>query len=103
MPFALGIFGWIRLAGLLGVGFAGLLTWSSVKDVIRNYSAMSATIERLEHDKALLESRLTSYNLRIERRDAAIDASRCKEQIKRWVTHPDETPKPFNPFNQLPN
>lgn len=87
----LGIIGALLVAGWFAYG------WGS--QVISNYGGMAAKIERLERDKALIESRVKSYQTLMARRDAAIEASRCKDQIQHWVKNPDEIPTPFDPFS----
>ena len=90
-----------KLAGLAGLGIVVWFAYGTVQSVIDRYSNMASQNESLSHTNSLLTSRLASYNLRIERRDEAIQASKCAVQIDHWVHHPDEIPKPFSPFNQL--
>lgn len=90
-----------RLIGLAVLALTVFFAWTNVQSVITRYTNMSGEIATLRREKNLLSSRLVSYNLRIARRDEAIAASKCADTIKRWVSHPDEIPKPFNPFDQL--
>lgn len=95
------IFPWFKLGGF---AIAALLAWYAYgwgSQVIENYTEMPKTIERLTRDKALIESRVKSYQTLLARRDAAIAASQCKAQIEHWVKNPDEIPTKFDPFNQL--
>ncbi len=87
-----------RLVGLLSLGAVAFFAWGTVQSVIDRYSEMGGKIATLERNNKLLTSRLDSYNLRISRRDEAIAASQCKDKIQYWLRHPDEIPKPFNPF-----
>lgn len=96
-----GLIGIPRLIGLLGIGAVAFFVWGNVQSVIDRYTDMSGKIATLERNNKLLTSRLDSYNLRISRRDEAIAASQCKEKIQYWLRHPDEIPKPFDPFGQL--
>lgn len=93
--------GWLRLGAMGAVLVAGWFLYGWGSEVIGNYGRMAAKIERLERDKALIESRVASLRVLNERRDAAIEASRCKDQIKNWLKNPDEIPTKFDPFNQL--
>lgn len=97
----LGMFTYVRLIGLVGMGLAVWFLYGWGHQVIANYTEMPKTIQRLERDKALLESRVTSYQTLMARRDAAIEASKCKAQIQHWIKNPDEMPTKFDPFNQL--
>lgn len=92
---------YLRLAGLVGGAIAVWFLYGWGHQVIENYTEMPKTIERLGRDKALLESRVKSYQTLMARRDAAIEASQCKAQIQHWVKNPDEIPTKFDPFNQL--
>ena len=86
----------LSAALLVGLWFA--YGWGS--EVISNYGGMAAKIERLERDKKLIESRVASYQTLLARRDAAIDASRCKDTIRDMVKNPDKIPTPWDPFNR---
>lgn len=96
-----GILGWFRLGGLVVIAGLVYFAYANVQSVITRYTNMSGEITALTKENKLLKSRLDSYNLRISRRDDAINASKCKDQINKWVRHPDDIPQPFNPFNQL--
>lgn len=78
-------------AVVLFFGFMG-------KTFVTDYHDMSVKIERLEHAAELVDRRTDSYKRMIDRRDAAIEASACKAQIKIWLRNPDDIPKPFQPF-----
>jgi len=91
---------WLALKILGPVVIVGLIYgWGS--DVINRYSEMPKRIEQLERDKSLIESRVASLRTLMARRDAAIEASKCKAQIKDWIRNPDKIPTAFDPFNQL--
>lgn len=96
------MFGTIRMIGLVAVAIAVWYGYGWGKQIISNYTEMPKTIERLERDKKLLNSRVESYRTLNARRDAAIAASKCKVQIEYWLKNPDEIPTKFDPFNQLP-
>lgn len=89
---------WLRLLPYGVTGLIALYAWGAGSTVIDNYTTMSAKIERLSHENKLYKSRLESYNLRIERRDQAISASKCKAQINQWLRNPDQIPLPADPF-----
>lgn len=92
--------GYVKIGILLCVG---VITWFGYgwgKQIITNYGEMAAKIERLERDKALIESRVSSYQTLLARRDAAIDASRCADQIKKFIKDPSlifDPKKPLTP------
>lgn len=81
----------------LAVGAWFLYGWGNM--IIQNYSDMQASITRLERDKTLITSRVASYQTLLARRDAAIEASKCKAQIKAWIKDPDTIPNSKNPFD----
>lgn len=88
---------------LIAFGVMALAAWFAYGwglQVIDNYTEMPKKIERLERDKALIESRVKSYQTLMARRDAAIAASKCKDTIQHWVKNPDEIPTPFDPFKR---
>lgn len=94
--------GWgLRLIPVALIAIVFYFGWTNVQSVVDRYTAMSGKIERLSHENALLTSRLSSYNLRIARRDDAIAASKCATDIKRWIAHPEDLPQKFDPFKQL--
>jgi hypothetical protein len=81
---------------LVGVALWFVYGWGS--QVVENYGAMAKTIQRLERDKALIESRVDSYKTLLARRDAAIAASNCKAKIEYYVKNPEKLPQKSNPF-----
>jgi hypothetical protein len=83
--------------GLLVV-FVATLGWSFVN----NYTKMATEIAELKAEVKKFDGRVASYKRMIERRDAAIDASDCKAQIRKWVSAPDSIPQKFDPFNNSP-
>ena len=91
----------IRLVMLAGSALAVWFAYGWGSQIITNYTEMPKKIERLERDKRLIESRVASYRTLMARRDAAIEASNCKDVIKGWVKNPDTMPTKFDPFNQL--
>lgn len=94
-------FGWM---GWGAVGVAVFLAWSFVTSFSGDYRAAIEENARLRHEASLTASREASHRRMIDRRDAAISASKCAVQIKRWVSHPDEIPSSgVNPFPAVPN
>jgi hypothetical protein len=92
------MFGTLQLSALAAVGIVLYFVYGWGMTIIQNYSDMAMKIERLERDKNLIESRVASYQTLLARRDAAIEASKCKEQIQRWIKNPDTIPGFRNPF-----
>jgi len=70
---------------------------------VTQFSQLSSQVANLKRDLALRDGREASFRRMIDRRDAAIDASKCKVEIRKWVNNPDTIPRAFNPFNQLDN
>lgn len=98
------MFGALTTIRLVGIGAAALAIWFAYgwgSQIIENYTEMPKKIERLERDNALIESRVQSYKTLMARRDAAIEASKCKDTIQGWIKNPDTMPTKFDPFNQL--
>lgn len=91
----------IRLIGLASGAIALWFAYGWGSEIISNYTGMAKKIERLERDKRLITSRIASYKTLLARRDAAIEASKCRAQLKHWLKNPDEIPTKFDPFNQL--
>lgn len=77
--------------------YLGTLAYS-FPHTIEDLSAANASLRR---DLALRDSREASLRRLIQRRDDAIEASKCKTQIKKWLKNPDLIPKKFCPFGQL--
>ena len=69
--------------------------------LVTDYRDMNTQLVAAKAEVAKRDGRLASYERMVARRDAAIDASKCKPQIREWVKNPDNIPVPFNPFNQL--
>lgn len=67
--------------------------------LVTNYSSQAAQLQQAQYDAELIKRKLESYTRMVDRRDAAISASKCADQIKHWVSNPDEIPKKFDPFN----
>jgi hypothetical protein len=88
---------WLFIIPFAIVAFFGSFGWSFVT----KYQQMSGQIVQLQHDIELRDGREASFRRMLDRRDAAIGASKCNEQIQDWVKNPDKIPKAFNPFNQL--
>lgn len=84
-----------------GLAALAIFLFGAGYSLVSSNADMATQIANYEHDAALKDARLTSYKRMIDRRDAAIDASECKAQIRKWVSNPDSLPKPFAPFNQL--
>lgn len=64
--------------------------------VVNNYTELASEQGRLTRELARTNSTLDSYKRMVERRDAAIENSKCKVAIKGWVSHPETLPVPFN-------
>ena len=86
-----------------GLAAGALLIASTGATWVHDYRGLVEKVGALEHAKKLDDGRLASYKRMIDRRDAAIDASKCKPQLKEWVAHPENIPQPFDPFHQLGN
>lgn len=84
-----------------GLAAGLLLLWSWGSAWLGDYRELVEQLAAVRREKSLDDGRIASYRRMIDRRDAAIDASRCKAQIKEWVSHPENLPVPFDPFNQL--
>jgi hypothetical protein len=69
--------------------------------LVTNYNGLVSREWALTHDLQIAQGKLDSYKRMVDRRDAAVKASKCKTQITYWITHPDEIPKEFRPFDQL--
>lgn len=67
--------------------------------LVTGYGGQATKLSELTHQNDLMEKRLTSYKRMIDRRDAAIEASVCKVRIKYLISHPDEIPAKFAPFD----
>lgn len=101
---------WITLLSFLinprtivygGIGLVALFAYGWGSQVINSYSSFAANNALLQRQLTLQQSREKSLRTLLERRNQAIAASKCKDQIERWVKDPDSIPKPFDPFNQL--
>jgi hypothetical protein len=87
----------LRLSGIAVLLIIVSAAWSyasKLSEVQKDYDALAQKLR-------LLEAREAGHLRQIERRDAAINASTCKQKITYWVSHPDDIPQPFDPFNQL--
>ena len=61
-----------RLISLGSLSFVAFLAWTSIHSFLDKYTSMGGQIEKLSHTNELLNSRLASYNLRIQRRRASL-------------------------------
>ncbi len=91
------MFSWLYLIPVAILVFLGGFGWNFVTSI----KDQAATITQLQHQVDLDKGTLDSYKRMVDRRDAAIKASKCSVQIAAWVKNPDSIPVPFNPFNQL--
>lgn len=89
---------YLRFGGLIAGAAVAFLVYSWGAQIITNYGQMAAQIERLQRDNTLILSRVDSYKTLLERRDAAIAASRCAEAIRAMIKNPDTIPRPSTPF-----
>lgn len=85
----------VYLLAALAVGAWFIYGWGS--EIIHTYNNNIARITKLERDATLRESRLAVKQTVIERQRAAIDASKCKAQIDRFLKDPDLLKK-LDPF-----
>lgn len=90
--------GWIRMAGIGMLAGALFFIYSWGSQIITNYGNMASEIAMLKRSNALINSRVNSYKILMERRDAAIAASRCAESIQKMVKNPDTIPRKTDPF-----
>lgn len=90
----------ITLAPYIFLGLIGLFVAGGGWSIVSNYTGMSGTIAELKRDKDLLDARLAAYQRMLDRRNAAINASKCAPEINDWVRNPDKLPRPFKPFEQ---
>lgn len=90
---------WLTRLGIPAL--MALIAFGFGSSFITTYQFNAQEVIRLQKEVDLNTGRNDSYRRMIDRRDAAIEASQCKDKIQYWVKHPDEIPKPFNPFNQL--
>ena len=92
--------------GLSGIFYGGLAAVILFIVSLAHYlpehiSDLSGQLADQKHQVELLQARATALQRGNDRRDEAIAASACAEQIQAWVHNPDDIPKPFNPFCQL--
>jgi flagellar basal body rod protein FlgC len=83
-------------------GIATFLVWNWGDNVIRTYSNNIAKIATHEAEIEKYKRREESALRQRDRRQEAIDASKCAAQINDWVRNPHKIPKPFDPFKQSP-
>jgi hypothetical protein len=81
------------------LGAVGLFVISTGYGLVSNLRDLSAKATQQEKTISLMEGRLESYKRMVDRRDDAINNSKCAEQIKDWVRNPDKLPPPFRPFD----
>ena len=89
-----GIASYIRIGLLIAFVVAVYLAYQWGSDIITTYNENIVKVARLEREATLRESRLASKQTVIERQRAAIDASKCKAQIDKWIKDPDLLKKP---------
>jgi hypothetical protein len=94
------IFGIPFIGPLLGVtlGLGVIYASTAGYQVVQNYTQLSGQIAELKDEKRLWEGRENAHRRMIERRDAAIEASKCSVVIKEWIRKPDSIPEKFEPF-----
>jgi hypothetical protein len=90
----------IQFGGYALVTFAAFAGGTFGWTFATNYKKMAQEVAELKDKIELIEGREVSYRRMIDRRDAAIKASKCAAQIQDWVSNPDKIPKPFDPHNQ---
>jgi len=72
---------------------------------VKDYREMATTIAENKHQYELLDARYQASLRMVERRDAAIAQSNCKEKIQYWIKNPSllPAPTPSNPWDACPN
>lgn len=82
----------IKLGIAAALLVAGWFVYGWGIEVINHYNALQIQNTTLKRDKALIESRVASYQTLLARRDAAIAASQCKAQIQYYIKNPERIP-----------
>lgn len=85
------------LVALVALGFGS--------QFVKDYREMATTIAENKRQYELLDSRYRASLRMVERRDAAIAQSACKEKIQYWIKNPSllPAPTPSNPWDACPN
>lgn len=91
---------YIQLIGLAILVVLGAVAYFVVTGMAHEIGVKATRISELERTISKHEAKLLAEAGRIERRDRAIEASKCKETINDWIRHPEKLPEPFDPFNQ---
>jgi hypothetical protein len=75
--------------------------WTSIKTFVSDVAGLGGQISTLRHENDLLKAKVAAYVRAQERRDNAIAASPCKNQIQFWMKNPEQIPGLWNPHEQL--
>jgi hypothetical protein len=94
---------WTILSTALPSLLAAWLAWNqpTAEAVPYNVAELQAQVASLTQEKDLYLARANAYMGMKQRRDAAIEASDCKVDIRAMIKDPDKIPKPWNPHGQL--
>ncbi len=94
--------GWFRvglpmLVVLVALGFGS--------QFVKDYRNMATQLAENKHAYELLDARYQASQRMVERRDAAIAQSQCKDKIQYWIKNPSAlpAPTPSNPWAPCPN
>jgi hypothetical protein len=85
----------------LALGIAVFLGWTAIKTFGGDVAKLGEQIATLKHENELQKSKIAAYVRAQERRDNAIAASPCKNQIQFWMKNPEQIPGTWNPHEQL--
>lgn len=91
------------LGGIFYGGIAAIFLFAATLaySIPEKINTLSNDLAQSRHEQNLLRARAEALQRGNDRRDAAIKASKCAKEIQYWVRHPDDIPKPYDPFNQL--
>ena len=68
---------------------------------VKDYREMATTIAENKRQYELLDARYQASLRMVDRRDAAIAQSNCKDKIQYWIKNPSMLPSPVpQPFSQ---
>lgn len=78
----------------------GVVAYFVVSGMGSQIASQATTISELKRTLEQRDAKLLAEAGRIDRRDRAISASKCKAQIEDWIRHPEKVPDPFDPFTK---
>ena len=93
-----------RLISILAVPLVLLAVYGgfSYTTSANKIATQAAELATLSRSYALLQSRVNSYQTLLARRDAAIEASKCKATIQSWIKDPSKLPKKVDQTTIVP-